>query len=251
MMHYSQHTAETRVQAAMDLVQGEIGNRHFTSKAKQKDSLEQLSHAYRLIRDQAIKSFCYDTAIAEEDRVSVWDIPFELHQIRAAKHDEIFQDLWAEVEELVALRSEIKSTAIVKPARKPKPAPTGNQHTHKGICQACGRMQAVNNKTGLIAEHGYQVHWSQFVGSCSGSNRLPIQFSTAWTTYIQEELLSQAARNESLTADDFSGKTPNEIEMALNKAEWNAKGMRRHVEFLEELKSNNFGKNLIPTEEAA
>ena len=63
--------------------------------------------------------------------------------------------------------------------------------------------------------------------------------------------MSQAVRSEALTADDFSGKTPNEIEMALNKAEWNAKGMRRHVEFLEELKSNNFGKNLIPTEEAA
>lgn len=251
MMHYSQHTVETRVQVAMDLVQGEIGNRHFTSKAKQKDAIEQLSHAYRLIRDQAIKSFCYDTAIAEEDRVSVWDIPFDLHQVRAAKHEEIFQDLWADVEELVALRNEAKSTAIIKPARKPKPAPTGNQHTHKGMCQACGRMHAVNNKTGLIAEHGYQVHWNQFIGSCSGSNRLPIQLSTAWTCYIQEDLSAQAKKYESLTADDFSGKTPNEIETALKKAEWNAKGMRQHVEFLEELKSKYFGQDLIPTEEAA
>lgn len=48
-------------------------------------------------------------------------------------------------------------------------------HTHKGTCQLCGRIHAVNNKTGEIAKHGYTVDYGFFNGVCQGSNILPLQ----------------------------------------------------------------------------
>jgi len=48
-------------------------------------------------------------------------------------------------------------------------------HTHKGTCQLCGRTHAVNNKTGVIAKHGYTVDYGFFNGTCGGSDFLPLQ----------------------------------------------------------------------------
>lgn len=50
-------------------------------------------------------------------------------------------------------------------------------HTHKGHCQLCDRLQAVNNKTGLLAKHGYTKRWSYFVGTCPGSDHKPYEKS--------------------------------------------------------------------------
>lgn len=50
-------------------------------------------------------------------------------------------------------------------------------HTHKGHCQLCDRLQAVNNKTGLLAKHGYTKQWSYFSGTCPGSDHRPYEKS--------------------------------------------------------------------------
>lgn len=43
-------------------------------------------------------------------------------------------------------------------------------HTHRGHCQVCLRIQAIDVETGLIAKHGYVVRNQSFRGECSGSN---------------------------------------------------------------------------------
>ena len=48
-------------------------------------------------------------------------------------------------------------------------------HTHKGHCQACGRLHAVDNETNKLANHGYTVDWGFFNGVCNGADHLPIQ----------------------------------------------------------------------------
>lgn len=47
--------------------------------------------------------------------------------------------------------------------------------THRGTCQVCGRIQAVNEKPGLLANHGYTVDWGFFSGICRGSKHLPFE----------------------------------------------------------------------------
>jgi len=48
-------------------------------------------------------------------------------------------------------------------------------HTHKGVCQVCGLVHAVDNKTNLLAKHGYDVQWGFFRGVCMGADNLPLQ----------------------------------------------------------------------------
>jgi hypothetical protein len=43
-------------------------------------------------------------------------------------------------------------------------------HTHRGHCQLCGRVQAIDVKTGLVAKHGYTVERGYFSGQCPGSD---------------------------------------------------------------------------------
>lgn len=50
-------------------------------------------------------------------------------------------------------------------------------HTHRGHCQICDRIQAVNVKTGRIAKHGYNVRWDFYSGTCPGSDHLPYEKS--------------------------------------------------------------------------
>lgn len=54
-----------------------------------------------------------------------------------------------------------------------------NASTHTGICQACGRRQAVHVKTGLLAKHGYTTEYGFFNGTCGGSDHLPLELDTA------------------------------------------------------------------------
>jgi hypothetical protein len=54
-----------------------------------------------------------------------------------------------------------------------------NASTHTGICQACGRRQAVHIKTGMIAKHGYTTEYGFFNGVCGGSDRPPLELDTA------------------------------------------------------------------------
>jgi hypothetical protein len=54
-------------------------------------------------------------------------------------------------------------------------------------------VQAVNNKTGMIAKHGYTVDWGMFQGECPGSNELPIEKSHKLTTQIINSIQGQLA----------------------------------------------------------
>jgi len=50
-----------------------------------------------------------------------------------------------------------------------------NKATHYGTCQLCGSSQKL--PSGVLALHGYQIHWHQFEGTCSGSGQLPFEQS--------------------------------------------------------------------------
>lgn len=45
-------------------------------------------------------------------------------------------------------------------------------HTHRGHCQLCTMVQALDVSTGIIAKHGYTVAHGYFRGTCPGSDRL-------------------------------------------------------------------------------
>lgn len=50
-----------------------------------------------------------------------------------------------------------------------------NKATHYGTCQLCGSLQKLPN--GVLAIHGYQVHWHEFHGVCRGTGHLPFEQS--------------------------------------------------------------------------
>lgn len=54
-------------------------------------------------------------------------------------------------------------------------------HTHKGHCQVCGRIQAVDVNYNRIAKHGYTVDFGFFNGVCDGSNKLPLEVDKSIT----------------------------------------------------------------------
>ena len=68
-------------------------------------------------------------------------------------------------------------------------------HTHRGHCQACGRVQAVDTANNLLAKHGYTVDFGYFDGICKGSDRKPLEvdksFSEAPIVRISEWIVGQ------------------------------------------------------------
>lgn len=46
---------------------------------------------------------------------------------------------------------------------------TKHTHTHRGHCQLCIRVQAIDMRTGFIAKHGYTVPNGYYIGTCPGS----------------------------------------------------------------------------------
>lgn len=50
-------------------------------------------------------------------------------------------------------------------------------HTHRGHCQLCASIQAINVNTGIIAEHGYTRVGGYFNGSCPGSKVMNLHVS--------------------------------------------------------------------------
>lgn len=52
-------------------------------------------------------------------------------------------------------------------------------HTHRGHCQVCDRLHAVDNVTGLLSDHGYTIpaHWHMRNASCVGAKELPYEKS--------------------------------------------------------------------------
>jgi len=76
-----------------------------------------------------------------------------------------------------------------------------SKHTHRAHCQVCGAQQAVDNKTGMLAKHGYTVEHGFFEGECPGSHNLPIEVDHTMTDNIIADLTRQADRIEKQIAD--------------------------------------------------
>jgi hypothetical protein len=68
--------------------------------------------------------------------------------------------------------------------------------THTGICQACGRRQAVHVNSGLIAKHGYTTEYGYFNGTCDGSDKLPLELDTKVNVAIVASIYKWAAEQE-------------------------------------------------------
>tara|TARA_R110000851_G_C12839492_1_gene541590 strand:- start:54 stop:665 length:612 start_codon:yes stop_codon:yes gene_type:complete len=78
------------------------------------------------------------------------------------------------------------------------------KHTHKGTCQACGRVQAVNNKSGMIAKHGYTVDWGYFSGICQGSDEAPLEQSTEVTLRVIRQLQAASVQLSAMKRSDIT-----------------------------------------------
>ena len=152
-----------------------IAEGSFPSKAAQKDVFQDLARAFDRILDMQDRQ-------ALEDAGYKWgDMIIDLHNLRD-KHIEMLtvalgKEMAIKCYAIGTLRQIAKEMPIIKPAPKAKPAPTGNQATHQGTCQICGRIHKVNNVTGLVATHGYTVDYGYFNGACSGSSKLPLEVS--------------------------------------------------------------------------
>ena len=72
----------------------------------------------------------------------------------------------------------------------------------KGHCQACLRVQAVNDKTGRMAQHGYRVAgFGYFSGTCKGSKELPLEKDTTILDREVVNLRKEAKKLMTATAD--------------------------------------------------
>lgn len=54
-------------------------------------------------------------------------------------------------------------------------------HTHRGHCQICAFVHAIDPKTGRVAKHGYTVKFGFFKGVCSGSGHLSMHVERSYT----------------------------------------------------------------------
>jgi len=89
------------------------------------------------------------------------------------------------------------------------------KHTHRGTCQICGALQAVNAKTGLLAAHGYTVpaHWHQRTASCFGARKLPFQVSRDVIPALMDSLRQQSAHLRAAAEDMRANGTTFEVEL--------------------------------------
>jgi hypothetical protein len=78
-------------------------------------------------------------------------------------------------------------------------------HTHRGHCQMCGSVQAIDNATGGVAKHGYTTTWGYFNGTCPGSDSKSLHLSRSMTDGLIHRLYCDAARNDELIADYEAG----------------------------------------------
>lgn len=80
-------------------------------------------------------------------------------------------------------------------------------HTHRGHCQCCGRVQAIERGPGVtvdrgkIAKHGYTTQWGYFSGTCAGSGKPALEFERVETDRMCRELLKYA-----ITQDTWARK---------------------------------------------
>lgn len=54
-------------------------------------------------------------------------------------------------------------------------------HTHRGTCQACGSVQAVDNASRMLAKHGYKVVYGAFQFVCNAAGYAPAEHDVGYT----------------------------------------------------------------------
>lgn len=113
--------------------------------------------------------------------------------------------------------------------------------THNGTCQACGRVQAVNNKTGRLAKHGYTVDYGYFSGTCSGSDKAPLEVATyhniATVAAIREWADEQDSKSHgkiskvfiSVPNPDYTWGGKRRIDVAVNREEFVSRKMEKYT----------------------
>ena len=108
MYHIKAKTVQDYVELAMGKIQDD---QTFAAKSHQKEALSYLNSGYEMLRKKNAE-YIYSSGF------SIWDVPFDLHQIRT-KHMHLFSDdLGNDLDELVTLRVLLKELEIVKPAPK-------------------------------------------------------------------------------------------------------------------------------------
>lgn len=132
------------------------------------------------------------------------------------------------------------------------------KHTHQGTCQACGARQAVDNRTGIVAKHGYKVAgFGMFVGICQGSGKKPAELDITYTHYIMtqcEEWAVEADRVAGLwrdgslmvtTQETDSGRKDSKMRriyhhtMMLGCSDYDIGQRRAHLEYSQESQAKN------------
>lgn len=75
-------------------------------------------------------------------------------------------------------------------------------HTHRGHCQLCGAVQALDPETSHIAKHGYTVPDGYFVGTCPGSDHPNLHVERNLADASVQRARERAIRME-VTARDY------------------------------------------------
>lgn len=82
----------------------------------------------------------------------------------------------------------------------------------RGICQCCGREQAVLSGTGFMSQHGYTVENGWFNGVCMGHEFVPMQKSTVMTYKIIADVRDQCEHLEVVIQEMKDGtKHPDQV----------------------------------------
>jgi len=196
-----------------------IYNGQFYTKSAKKNAMDQLNRAYGTLNGYA--QDCYRAKVKEELGTDYRymspeyqdfknanpsdDTPWDLHNVREAKHSEFFTtfgNVWIPIKNLVELRAFFKEAEIIA---KPKKIKTEGVRTEKsakywGHCQLCRKRHKLNIDSFKIADHGYTVDgWRN--GSCMGRHALPLELSC---DLVKEEIVrlkKAKARYEKMEAE--------------------------------------------------
>lgn len=186
----------------------------FTSEARRKDAIQDISRAYGNIRDlvqDQVWNVIRGNQAAEARHFDV-GLPYELHNLRPRHSAYILEvapdqaQAIAEIEALLALRNEFKAQPLVVKVKAPVVIQPGDKTQLRGNCQCCGRDQAVNH---TVAKHGYEVkdrgHGGYFRGVCSGHAYEPMQVKRDITDVVIAGCRADAERLDERAAGLRSG----------------------------------------------
>lgn len=72
-------------------------------------------------------------------------------------------------------------------------------HTHRGHCQLCAKVQAIDVGTGIVAKHGYTVEQGYYSGQCPGSEALSLHVSRE----LADKAIAEALREAAIQAEQI------------------------------------------------